>query len=145
MFLKKHVLLHFYSERDAVTQCGRVVDLRSSGSWFETYRRDCVVSLSKTFYQLVQPRKTGKRSDMTETMLTRTYICICKASTQTNKLYFGKGNVSILLQSKKNGKDEESIQSSTPPGPGYQCESDNFTITCRHYRREPRGQPFPSR
>ena len=27
--------------------------------------------------------------------------------------------------------------------PGYQCESDKLTI--RHQKREPRGQPFPSR
>ena len=27
--------------------------------------------------------------------------------------------------------------------PGYQWESDNVTI--RHHKREPRGQPFPSR
>ena len=42
--------------------------------------------------------------------------------------------------SKKEGKDQESIQSSTTPDPGYQWESDNFTI--RHHKREPRGQPF---
>ena len=47
---------------------------------------------------------------------------------------------------KKEGKDQESLQSSTTPGPGYpgyQWESDNFTI--RHNKREPRGQPFPNR
>ena len=47
------------------------------------------------------------------------------------------------LQSRKEGKDQESIQSSTTPDPGYQWESDNVTI--RHNKREPRGQPFPSR
>ena len=41
-------------------------------------------------------------------------------------------------QSKKEGKDQESIQSSTTPDPGYQCESGNFTI--RNHKREPRGQ-----
>ena len=46
-------------------------------------------------------------------------------------------------KSKKEGKDKESIQSSTTTDPGYQWESDNFTI--RHHKREPRGQPFPSR
>ena len=46
-------------------------------------------------------------------------------------------------QSKKECKDQESIQSITTPDPGYQWESDNFTI--RHHKREPRGQPFPSR
>ena len=43
----------------------------------------------------------------------------------------------------KEGKDQELIQFSTAPDPGYQWESDNVTI--RHPKREPRGQPFPSR
>ena len=41
--------------------------------------------------------------------------------------------------SKKEGKYRELIQ----PDSGYQWESDNATI--RHHKREPRGQPFPSR
>ena len=41
------------------------------------------------------------------------------------------------------GKDHESIQSSTTPDSGYKWESNKLTI--RHHRREPRGQPFPSR
>ena len=45
--------------------------------------------------------------------------------------------------STKEGKDQESIQSSTTPDPGYEWESDNFTI--RHHKREPKGQPFPNR
>ena len=45
--------------------------------------------------------------------------------------------------SRKEDKDKESIQSSTTPDPGYQWESDNLKI--RHNKREPRGQPFPSR
>ena len=45
--------------------------------------------------------------------------------------------------SKKEGKDQESIKSSNTPDPGYQLESDNVTI--RHHKREPRGQPFPSK
>ena len=49
----------------------------------------------------------------------------------------------FFFQSKKEGKDHESIQSSTTPDLGYQWESDNVTI--RHHKREPRGQPFPSR
>ena len=49
----------------------------------------------------------------------------------------------VSRQSKKEGKDQELIQSSTTPVPGYQWESDNLTI--RHHKREPRGQPFPSR
>ena len=46
-------------------------------------------------------------------------------------------------KSKKEGKDQESIQSSTTPDPGYQWESDNFTK--RQHKRGPRGQTFPSR
>ena len=44
---------------------------------------------------------------------------------------------------KKGGKDQESIQSSTTPDSGYQCESDNVTV--RHHKREPRGKPFTIR
>ena len=54
-----------------------------------------------------------------------------------------KGTLSIVLQSKKEGKDQELIQSSTTPDTGYLWESDNFTI--RHHKPELRGQPFPSR
>ena len=43
-----------------------------------------------------------------------------------------------LMQSKKDGKDQESIQSSTTSGPGYQWESNKLTV--RHHKREPRGQ-----
>ena len=46
-------------------------------------------------------------------------------------------------ESKKEGKDQELIQSSTTPEPGYQWESENFTII--HHKREPRGYWFPSR
>ena len=35
------------------------------------------------------------------------------------------------IESKKEGKNQESIQSSTTPDPGYQWESDNVTI--RHH------------
>ena len=48
----------------------------------------------------------------------------------------------VMIQSKKEGKDQESIQPNTLPDPGYQLESDNVTI--RQIKREPRGQPFPS-
>ena len=43
-----------------------------------------------------------------------------------------------LIQSKKDGKDQESIQSSTTPDPGYQWESNKLTV--RHHKRELRGQ-----
>ena len=49
----------------------------------------------------------------------------------------------VLARSKLGCKDQESIQSSTTPDPGYQCES--YKLTVRHHKREPRGQPFPSR
>ena len=52
---------------------------------------------------------------------------------------FESNNISdLLMQSKKDGKDQESIQSSTTPGPGYQWESNKHTV--RHHKREPRGQ-----
>ena len=35
---------------------------------------------------------------------------------------------SVLLQSKKEDKDQESIQSSTTPATGYQWEGDNVSI-----------------
>ena len=44
---------------------------------------------------------------------------------------------------KKEGKYQDSIQSSTTPGPWHQWKSDNATI--RHHKRETRSQPFPSR
>ena len=47
------------------------------------------------------------------------------------------------IKVRKRGKDQESIELSTTPDPGYQWESDNVTI--RHHKREPIGQPFPSR
>ena len=39
-----------------------------------------------------------------------------------------------LIQSKKDGKDQESIQSSNTPDPGYQWESNKITV--RHHKRE---------
>ena len=54
---------------------------------------------------------------------------------------WSKGESCQNTQSQKKGKDQESIQSSTTPEPGYQWESDNVTI--RHHKREPIGQPFP--
>ena len=47
------------------------------------------------------------------------------------------------VESKKEGRDQESIQSSTTPDPGYKWKNDDVTNT--HHKREPRGQPFPSR
>ena len=43
-----------------------------------------------------------------------------------------------LIQIKKDGKVQESIQSSTTPDPGYQWESDKLLV--RHHKRQPRGQ-----
>ena len=43
-----------------------------------------------------------------------------------------------LIQSKKDDKDQESIQSSTTPDPGYPWESNKLTV--RHHKRELRGQ-----
>ena len=55
---------------------------------------------------------------------------------------FRNNPVKFVLISKKEGKDQESIQSNTTPDPGYQGEIDNVTI--RHHKRKPRGQPFLS-
>ena len=57
--------------------------------------------------------------------------------------YFNVISLSANKQSKKGCKDQESIQSSTTPDPGYQRKSDKLTV--RLHKREPRGQPFPSR
>ena len=43
-----------------------------------------------------------------------------------------------LILSKKGGKDQESIQTSITPDPGYQWESNKLTV--RHHRREIRSQ-----
>ena len=43
-----------------------------------------------------------------------------------------------IIKSKKDGKDQESIHSSTTPDPGYQWESNKLTV--RHHRRELRSQ-----
>ena len=43
-----------------------------------------------------------------------------------------------LLQSKKDGNDQESIPLSTTPDPGYQWESNKLTV--RHHRRKLRSQ-----
>ena len=55
----------------------------------------------------------------------------------------GKLTKDSISMSKKEGRDQESIQSSTTPDPGYQWESDKLTVG--HHKREPRGQPFPGR
>ena len=44
-------------------------------------------------------------------------------------------------ESKKEGKEQESIQPSTTPDAGHQWESDNFSK--RHHKREQKGQPPP--
>ena len=43
-----------------------------------------------------------------------------------------------LIQSKKDGNDQESKQSSTTPDPGYQWEINKLTV--RNHRRELRSQ-----
>ena len=42
-------------------------------------------------------------------------------------------------KSKKEGKDQELIQSSTTPDPGYQWESDKVTIRCQEINPFPAG------
>ena len=70
---------------------------------------------------------------------------ICTVSPPKHSLlaYTKYGRNRTSRESKKEGKDQESILSSTTPDPGYQWKSDNFTI--RHHKREPRGHPFPSK
>ena len=46
------------------------------------------------------------------------------------------------VQRKKDSKDQESIQSSTTPDPGYQWESDNVTI--RHQKESQEVSPLPA-
>ena len=46
-------------------------------------------------------------------------------------------NAMGVHQDKQGYKDQESIQSSTTPDPGYQWESEKFTV--RHHKGEPRG------
>ena len=43
-----------------------------------------------------------------------------------------------LIQSKKDDKDQESIQLSTTPVPGYQWKSNKLTL--RHHKRDLKGQ-----
>ena len=47
-----------------------------------------------------------------------------------------------MPQSKKEGKYQESIQSSTTSDPGYQWESDNITI--RHQNESQEVSPVPA-
>ena len=46
------------------------------------------------------------------------------------------------IQSKKGCKDQESIQSSTTPDPGYQWESDKLTVDTTNESQE--VSPFPA-
>ena len=48
----------------------------------------------------------------------------------------------LKVSKKKRCKDQESIQPSTTPDPGYQWESDKLTV--RHRKREPQVSPFPA-
>ena len=69
---------------------------------------------------------------------TNNYILCNLAKSVLCRWWFAK-TVSILYVpakrlSKKEGKDQESIQSSTTPDPGHQLDSDNLTI--RHHKRE---------
>ena len=63
-----------------------------------------------------------------------------KATKQTNTWMRGLQS-ECLGQSKKGGKEQELMQSSTTPDPGW--ESDKKTI--KHHKQELRGQPFPNR
>ena len=56
----------------------------------------------------------------------------CKNFDIISSNYDNVSDSSQSRKSKKEGKDQESIQSSTTPDPGYQWESDNVTI--RHHK-----------
>ena len=49
----------------------------------------------------------------------------------------------VRYKSKKDGKDQEMIQSSTTPDPGYHMGK--LQKYNKHHQQEPRGQAFPSR
>ena len=49
----------------------------------------------------------------------------------------------VAKKSKKGSKDQELIQSSTTPDTGYHMAKRQNTI--KHHKREPIGQPFPSK
>ena len=75
-------------------------------------------------------------------------VCIvhafqCETYKNVNANFERFPQISPFKDISNEGKDRGSILSSTTPDPGYQWESDNITI--RHHKREPRGQPFPSR
>ena len=55
-----------YHNEERSGSVGRVLAFGWNGCEFETHQSQCVVSLSKTLYPLVQPRKTGNCPDMTE-------------------------------------------------------------------------------
>ena len=42
----------------------------------------------------------------------------------------------VVIESKKDGKDQDSIQSSTTPDPGYQWESDNSQLDITNESQE---------
>ena len=65
-------------------------------------------------------------------------LILCHKVLETSEPFCGFQRGDIFIKNKKEGNDQELIQSSTPPDPEYQCESDNATI--RHHKREPRGR-----
>ena len=58
--------------------------------------------------------------------------------TEHQQLHGIQETIKVKQQTKKEGKDQQSLQSSTTPDQGYQYESEN----CRHHKREPRVRPF---
>ena len=64
------------------------------------------------------------------------YMMICSMHVFIHKLLI----VVSMWVSTKEGRGQESIQSSTTPDPGYQWEINEITI--RHHKREPEVSPF---
>ena len=87
----------------------------------------------KSPQKLVVLFKSGQLILIHKHALERTGVCVHLPDCFPEKFGF---------KSKKEGKDQELIQSSTTPDPGYQWESNKLTI--RHYKREQRGHPFPA-
>ena len=65
-------------------------------------------------------------------------VCFCNSTFLLRQRSESNNIGDWLIQSKKDGNDQEPVQSSTTPDPGYQWESNKLTV--RHHRQELRSQ-----
>ena len=72
-----------------------------------------------------------------------THTCLLISFSVIELQYYNLFVARLMFNINNDSKDQESVQSSTTPDPGYQWESDKLTVI--HHKREPRGQPFASR